>query len=231
MTVGAEPQKRPRTASREVRRRQLIEATIASIAENGLTGTTMASVTGRADLAMGSVSFHFRSKDNLLRETLAYLAEEHRARWAENIADSGLDPAARLAAVMDAHFAPEICNETRIAVWYAFFGEARYREIYREMAAAFDEERTETVAALCRALADEAAPGMVPEEVADTLECLADGLWLAIMLYPGWFGRDAAKRRIHAYLAGVFPCAFATWPGVPAGGGAATAQCSTGRPI
>ncbi len=70
-----------RTANREARRRQLIEATIASIAELGFTDTTLSTVTTRAKLSHGTINFHFKSKQLLLVETLKYLAEEHRDHW------------------------------------------------------------------------------------------------------------------------------------------------------
>lgn len=214
MSRSSAATKRPRTASREVRRTQLIEATIESIARHGLTGTTMATVTGLAELSLGIVSFHFRSKENLLHETLIYLAEEHRAQWVRKLAGCEPTPAARLAAVMDAHFHPSVCNETRIAVWFAFFGEARYREVYRQHIAQFDDERSQTAMRLCEALIDDGGYASVSaQEVTRNLESLADGLWLSIMLYPDWLSRAEAKRQIHAYLAAVFPAEFTVWPG------------------
>ncbi|MEM9140903.1 MAG: TetR family transcriptional regulator, partial [Pseudomonadota bacterium] len=59
-----------RKASRDVRRRQLIQATMEAIAEKGMTGATTAEVTRRAGLSMGIVSLHFESKEGLLTETL-----------------------------------------------------------------------------------------------------------------------------------------------------------------
>ena len=50
-----------RTASKAVRRQQLIEATIDSIAKYGISGTTMTTVTGLAGLSVGIVNFHFFS--------------------------------------------------------------------------------------------------------------------------------------------------------------------------
>ncbi len=218
--------KRPRTASRAVRRKQLIEATIQCIAQNGLTGTTMAEVTRRAGLSMGLVSFHFQSKENLLQETLVHLAEQHRSRWVACLEDSALDPAAKLAAVMDAHFHPSTCNHTRIAVWFAFFGEARHREVYRARIAHFDTERTETVTRLCSALIESEGADVPAEHVASSLESLADGLWLSILLYPTWLDRQTAKGQVHSYLRSVFPRAFARWPGEAE----APAPCRRGAP-
>ncbi|MEM9146387.1 MAG: TetR family transcriptional regulator C-terminal domain-containing protein [Pseudomonadota bacterium] len=212
ITTNAEA-RRPRTASREVRRRQLIEATIACIARHGLSGTTMAQVTGLADLSMGLVSFHFQSKENLLQETLIHLAEEHRTRWVQSLADSALDPAAKLAAVIDAHFHPSICNEEKIPVWFAFFGETRYRDLYRDKIAQFDGERTKIVEELCQELAAIGNLVIDPHMVAQNLESLADGLWLSIMLYPRELNRLAAKQQVASYLNAVFPRHFDPWPG------------------
>lgn len=213
MTASHAARRRPRTASRAVRRRQLIEATIVCIAEHGISGTTMAKVTQEAGLSMGLVSFHFESKENLLLETLLHLAEEHRARWHERLADSELAPEAKLAAVVDAHFDPAICNETRIAVWFAFFGEARYRAVYLEKIAHFDTERTAVVTELCAEIAGEGYQGVDIDEVTRNLECLADGLWLSVMVYPRWLTREAAHAQARSYLRHVFPRHFAVWPG------------------
>jgi len=214
MPPSANPSKRPRTASRAVRRRQLIEATISSIAQNGLTGTTMATVTGLANLSMGLVSFHFNGKENLLEETLVYLAEEHRTGWIEGLESAELEPGAKLAAIVDAHFDPSVCNETRIAVWFAFFGDARYREIYREKITKFDDERSRAVTKICREIISaRGLGGLDPAAISSSIESFADGLWLSIMLYPNFMTRDGAKRRIHEYLAAIFPDDFTTWPG------------------
>ena len=73
--------KTPRTASKEVRRQQLINATIDSIAKHGVAGTTMTTVTRTAGLSIGLANFHFTSKQNMFEETLRFLAEEHRDHW------------------------------------------------------------------------------------------------------------------------------------------------------
>lgn len=203
---------RPRTESRAVRRKQLIEATIKAIATHGLTGTTMATVTRLADVSMGLVSFHFQSKENLLHETLLYLAEEHRTCW-QDLAAAVTTPEAKLAAVIDAHFHPTTCSDDRIRVWFAFFGEARYRAVYRTHITDFDSERTDFVAGLCRDLIDRGRHGLDADQTAGTIESLADGLWLSIMLYPDALPRAAAKQQVQSYLASVFPAEFAVWPG------------------
>ena len=87
-----------RTASREVRRRQLIEATIDSIAERGFSATTLAAVTKGANLSHGIVNFHFTNKETLFIETLGFLAQEHYDHWHGAMKLAGPDPSKQLAA-------------------------------------------------------------------------------------------------------------------------------------
>ena len=64
-----------RTAPPEQRRRQLIEASIRSIADYGLAGTTIATVAREAGLSQGIINLHFKTKERLLIETLRFLSD------------------------------------------------------------------------------------------------------------------------------------------------------------
>jgi len=216
MVASESPPAAPRTASREVRRRQLVEATIDSIARHGFSGTTMATVTGIAGLSMGIVSFHFQSKDNLLAETLMTLAEEHRDQWRQGIDRPGLSPTAKLLEIVDSHFHPEICTRRKLAVWFAFYGEARYRKAYRTKLTEIDTQRMEESERLCRRIiADGGYQGVDPARVAKSLEGLYDGLWLNILMYPEAFTPAESRSQVIGYLATVFPRHF------PSAGGTA----------
>jgi len=94
-----------RTASKATRCRQLIEATIESIAEFGFSGTTVATITSRANLSIGTVNLHFKSKELLFTETLIFLAREHHDFWAKHLKIPGLTASEKLLSVVDAHFA------------------------------------------------------------------------------------------------------------------------------
>ncbi|TDK51460.1 transcriptional regulator BetI [Antarcticimicrobium luteum] len=201
--------KPPRTASKEVRRQQLIEATIESIAKHGLAGTTMTTVTREAGLSLGLVNFHFSTKQNLLEETLRYLAEEHHQFWKKSYEKANLAPEAKLAAIVAAHFHPTICKRKKITVWYGFFGESKSRASYRKLVADIDAERLNLSVRLCRdIIAEGGYENVDPENVAMTLEGLYDGFWLNILIYPKEFTRFDAMRRIQEYLASLFPKHF-----------------------
>ena len=71
--------KRRQIRPKAERRQQLIDATIRCIAQHGLSAVTMQMVTREAGLSLGIANLHFESKDNLLKETLRFVAEDTTA--------------------------------------------------------------------------------------------------------------------------------------------------------
>lgn len=202
-------QKKPRTATKEVRRQQLIDATIQSIAKHGISGTTMTTVTGIAGLSIGLVNFHFATKESLFEETLRFLAEEHRDQWHKSFQKADLTPQAKLLAIVDAHYHPKICSRKKLAVWFAFYGEAASRAKYRNIMQKIDPERWKVSIGLCQQIIDEGGyDAPAAKEIADMLEGLYDGFCLNILIYPGTFSREDAKARLREYLATTFPKHF-----------------------
>ena len=201
--------RRARKAPRQVRRSQLIDAAIDVIAEHGLSDATIANVTRVAGLSKGIVSLHFDSKDNLLTEVLRHLAVEMRDAWRQCLVDNGASGAAGLSAVVNALFQPDLCSPQKIAVWFAFFGEAKHRAAYREIIETFDDERVGALEALCSEVQTDGGYSDVdPAALALTIESLADGLWLSLLLYPEWMTPETAKTRIYEVLAVNFPDHF-----------------------
>ncbi|MYM54773.1 TetR/AcrR family transcriptional regulator [Thalassovita mangrovi] len=208
-TRKSDKEKKPRTAPAEVRRAQLIDATITCISKYGISGTTLTGVTKEAGLSLGLVNFHFKSKDALLTETLNTLAAEHRDLWMKAIERDDLGAADKLTAIVEAQFHPRICSRKKLAVWFAFFGEAGHRKSYREHSSRFDIERQEICAGLCRQIIVEGAyTGPDPEGISMTMEAMFDGFWLNMLMYPATFTGKAAVAQVRTYLATLFPGHF-----------------------
>ena len=193
-------------AAPEVRRRQLIDATLKCIERSGISGLTLSEVASEAGLSQGIVNLHFRSKDNLLNETLRHLADEYEATVAGALAEAGPDPADRLAALVAADFSPVVCSARSLAVWFAFDGEAKsrptYRRICRARDAASDRRMRQVVGELLGGDSEE--PGEVGV-IADSLTALTDGLWLNCLMSPADWSRRRARATAYAMLESLFP--------------------------
>jgi AcrR family transcriptional regulator len=216
MTDASQIPDAPRTSRAEAkaeRRLQLIDATIDCIARFGISGTTMARVTETAGVSIGLANFHFESKDRLFEAMLKHLADEQRALWQSRL--QGPDRASRdlLLAIVGSRFHPAICARRKLAVWFAFWGDAGARDIYRRAVGGMDDERLEASAAIIAEMIAEAGyAGIDPVETVLTIEAMYDGLWLNMLLYPGEFRRSQCRARAMAVIAARFPSHFQTAP-------------------
>jgi TetR/AcrR family transcriptional regulator, transcriptional repressor of bet genes len=200
-----------RTLAKEERRHALIDATIRSIADNGLSGTTIAKVTELAGTSIGLANFHFENKERLFEATLKQLADVERAVWHKANDDASLTSAERLVALLDARFNVKVCNRRTLAVWFAFWGDAGARDIYRRVVEPVDDERLNVTVAIIKGLGPDAA-GLQrdPVQTALGLEAFYDGLWLNHLLYPDDFKRLSCRQRAIEHLAALFPAHFSS---------------------
>ena len=198
-----------RTAPPEERREQLILASIRCVADRGLADTTIATVAQEAGLSQGIVNLHFRSKVGLLTETLRYLADEYRNACHEAAAIGAVSPVEGLRAMVELDFRRTICSRDKLAVWFAFWGERRFRPTYRRICAERDRSYDDMVRVICARLCEEGGYAEVePALVADGLSALTDGLWLDLLVRPESMSRERAKLITLRYLADVFPRHF-----------------------
>jgi TetR/AcrR family transcriptional regulator, transcriptional repressor of bet genes len=198
-----------RAEAKAERRQQLIEATIDCIARYGLSGTTMAKVTDEAGVSVGLANFHFESKERLFEAVLKHLASEQRALWQSRVQGPERSSRDLLLAVLESRFHPSICARRKLAVWFAFYGDAGARDIYRRAVGDMDDERLEASAALIGEMVAEAGyVGINPVETVLTIEAMWDGLWLNMLLYPTEFRRSACRDRSLRMIATLFPRHF-----------------------
>ncbi len=207
--ISTKKQTNGRTATRKARRQQLINATIDSISKNGFSGTTLASVTKGAKLSHGIVNFHFKSKEALYEHTLGFLAQEHHKRWSTALEKASSQPEKQLAAIVEVDFERNICSPKKLAVWYAFFGQAKHRPSYLKIHNKFDMERDEIIERLCAQIVKDGDYDHI-DAVSTTrnLIALIDGHWLNLLLYPKLADRKQARDDCFAFLANAFPKHF-----------------------
>ena len=194
-----------RTASKEERQEQLIQATIRSVAGRGLSDTTMATVSSEAGLSQGIINLHFQSKDRLLIETLRYIADEYRQTWKKALAGAGDSPARQLAALVAVDFRLPVCDRNKLAVWFAFWGESKSRPTYRQICAERDRAYRNEMVQVCEGLIEDGRyRGLDAETVAAGLSAMTSGLWLDMLTNPRSMSRQDAREICMQFLATTF---------------------------
>ena len=198
-----------RTASKEARRLQLIQATIRSIVKHGLAETTIASVAHEAQLSQGIVNLHFLSKERLLVETLQFVTDEYKETWEKALANAGPSSAERLYALLGVDYDKSVFDRNKIAVWFAFWSETKSRPTYRKLCAERDRGYDTILTQLVAEVIEDGAYGSLdPDLVANGLAAMAEGLWLDLLVNPREMNRDRAHLILRNYLSRLFPKHF-----------------------
>lgn len=198
----------PRKASRDARRQQLIESTILTIGRCGYAKTTLTEVANTAGLSHGLINFHFNTKEQLLTDTLLFLATEYRDNWVKASEAAGERPADKLAALVRADFNDLVCTPDRLAAWCAFWGEAQARPVYQEMCGANDREYADLLETLCTALVADGGYAVDARDAARVIRILLEGIWLDLITGTSRPSPELAVRTAFTAVAALFPKHF-----------------------
>jgi len=192
----------------EIRRRQLIEATIASIHYDGYANTTLARIARRAGLSAGIVAHYFDDRAGLLEATMRHLAEDLRLQVIAALHRTE-SPEARVLAIVDANFSDEQYVPELVSAWLAFWGLVRQSPRLARIQHVYQRRlHSNLLHALRQILPDDRA-----ERLARGLGALIDGLWLNSALAERPIPQQEARAILRAYLAGELgPAAVAEVP-------------------
>jgi betaine-aldehyde dehydrogenase len=164
----------------DVRRRQLIDTTIETMAEVGFVATTLGQIARRAGVSAGLVAHYFGSKDGLLEATMRALGARVSRSSARRQARA-TTPRARVQAIIDANLAPEEFDQRTGTVWLAFWGQTLHSEQFKRVQAAYQRRVISNLRHALRPLAEPAEA----QRIAESIAAIIDGLWLRATLSGG----------------------------------------------
>src|SRR3954464_10178491 len=175
-------------------RAAILRATIAVIARHSLSGTTVQLVAEAAKGAPGTVILHFQKKEALLLAALEQIAAEFETARQAALDGAAGDPVKALEAIIEVSLDPKVSDPANVAVWYAFWGEAKARKLYLERIGSYD---TVSQDGLDRLFAQIITRGNYRHLNAEALSMGFSGLlewqWQEILVSGRSFDRDAAK--------------------------------------
>jgi TetR/AcrR family transcriptional regulator, transcriptional repressor of bet genes len=186
----------PKLGMEPIRRRQLIDATIASIGRYGLAETTVQRISREAGVSSGIISHYFGGKNELLEATMRHLLRRLRADVVAALGKAR-SPEERLLAIIDSNFAASQFRGGVITAWLAFWAEVPHVPALR---------RLQRINALrLRSNLLHGLRPFLPRERAVTtargLAALIDGLWLRAAL-DGSLDGAGARAVATAFLRG-----------------------------
>lgn len=194
--------KRPGTQPEinEFRRRRLVEATIALLAEKGVAGATVRAITAAADTSHGLIGHYYATKDDLLVAALQHLFTTVGDEIGRQIARAGDDPVVRLKAMPKAMFSSQVLSEQTLSAFLALWHEIRFNPTVREANSQLYVGYRQRSQIHFERAAEKLGVTLDAEAAATGLIALVDGLWLELSIGAGTITPRKAVALCHAYI-------------------------------
>ena len=197
-----------RIANKQTSNLKLISSAIKSISEKGINETTMSDVSQGAGLSQGIVNFHFKSKELLLIETLRFISNEYLQSFQNCLKKSGSDPCKQIIAIINNDFSNNICSRDKIALWFTFFSEVKFKPAYHQICKQRDLYYQKMTENIFRELIKLEKSKISLTNVSNGLQALVMGLWLDQLVDPDTFKRKKAKEICFNFIKSNFPKQF-----------------------
>lgn len=182
----------PKLGMEPIRRRQLIEATIASIHEHGFVDSTVSRISAHAGVSAGIVHHYFEDKEALLEATLRSLAGELRREIVARL-KVARSPRERVLAVVEGNLAPQQFTPAAVLAWLAFWSQVPTRARLARVQHVINRRTHSNLRHALRQL----MPVERAERIAHGVACMLDGIWLRAALSRA--GPDPAEARALAH--------------------------------
>jgi AcrR family transcriptional regulator len=183
----------------EVRREELMVATLRCLAELGPIATSVRAIAREAGVSPSLITYHFGAKSELIAAAYDFHSDQLRDATDEVLERAGDDPSARLSAFLRIGFDPRFLNEEYITARFLFWGLARTDEQVAKVHAAINARYRKHLGDLV-----EAAVGPTPDHdgLVFALTALLDGLWLEWILDTKGFDPEGVERACWRFIDG-----------------------------
>jgi len=187
---------------------KLISSTIKNLSKKGINELTMHDVSQGAGLSQGIVNFHFKNKELLLIETLRFISNEYLHSFQKSISKTENDPRRKLIGIIENDFSKKICTREKIAVWFTFFSEIKYKPAYHQICKERDLYYQSITENIFAELIKKENLKLSKKNIARGFQALIMGLWLDQLEDPDTFNRIQAKKICFEFIKSNFPKQF-----------------------
>ena len=199
-TAAAE--KRPRTHAEinEYRRRTLIEGALRSLAERGVAGTTIATISKAAGASRGLLGHYFGNKDDVMVAALEHLFGRISVSVRGSVDKMEGSATEKLLAVPATLFAKATFTELNRTAFLALWHETRFNEKVRKANRQLYRDYILRMDKMVHNAANEQGIKVDARQVALGFIALSDGLWLGLSIHDDVLTGDQAVVLCQDYL-------------------------------
>lgn len=168
----------PKLGMEPKRRAALVTAVIDEIGETRSLDVTVAKIARRAGMSSGLAHHYFGSKEQMLIAAMGHILVEFSGKVRDGLR-AAEGPRDRLAAIIQANFAPHVFDPRKTSAWLSFYALAQAKDDAGHLMQIYQKRLRSNLLFDLRKLTPEA------EIIADTLAALIDGVYLRAALEDG----------------------------------------------
>ncbi len=187
----------PKVGMPEIRKPQLINATMQAIDSVGLHKASMVMISSYAGVSPAIINHYFGGKSGLLEATMRSILKQLSDGVRSRLQEAGPDDViARIQAIVGGNFSPDQLDSKVVKTWLAFWSQSMHDDMLFRLQRV-NEKR------LISHLTLELKKVLPPERatfVAQGIAALIDGIWLRGALSPQGINAELAQRMITDYL-------------------------------
>lgn len=185
----------PIVGVKDTRKQQLIDATMASIAELGLQNTTIISISRRAGMSSGIISHYFGGKQGLIEAALRYLLDQLGKELRERMTDTDGSPEQRLLCIVEANFSEFQRSDLAAKTWLSFWSRSMHEPGLQRL----QQINNARLYSNLRYAFAQRLPQQAATEAARQMAAMIDGFWLRSALstdpHEGFGAAEALCKR------------------------------------
>lgn len=163
----------PKLGMQPIRRQQLIDATIRTIARVGYSETTVSRIAKEAGLSAGIISHYFGGKQALLEASMARVLFELHDAFLKHL-EEATSPRERLSAIIDTNFEDDQYKPEIVRAWLSFWAQVPFSPELKRLQAIYNRRLISNLAHELRQI----VPVDAARDGAEIFASLIDGFWL-----------------------------------------------------
>lgn len=192
----------------EMRREELVDATLRCLAQHGHAGVSVRKIAAAAGVSIGLINHYYASVDQLISHAYETLSGGIATSLLD-VSAGGASPRDCLSLFIRESFGPGIFDPATLGVWVVFWSMVRHSADMQAVQQRTYAQYRQVLERHLGALAAEAGlPEMNIRAAATALNALLDGLWLTWCLNPRDFsveeGIAMCEGWVDAFAAGTF---------------------------
>lgn len=194
--------RRPRTHAEinQFRRNAFLNGAIRSLAEFGVSGTTVSTICKAAGSSRGLLGHYFPSKDDVMVAALQYLFDGISKSVRGTVAKKGGTAVDRLRAVPVALFASNVFTELNGTAFLSLWHETRFNEKVRKANRELYRDYIKRMDAMFAAAATELGAQIDTRRASLGFVGLTDGLWLGMSIHDDVLTRQQVIDICQGYI-------------------------------